>query len=448
MIDVQHWFFLALSYPIEAGLQLNASLIFWGVVVAAFFLSRTAALFVLVGALAAFLACCNRTPDPYPKFKGKLDLLFGRWFCVSSAVKSNNANNNVSLIAFDQKIVVAYRTAETHFASPLARIVVVTADDQDLEDWKEIWSYQTGANDLRETLFFELNGRLFLYFVCLVPNKREGFLPQRTNWTSTGDLKVWLPPAEVGRVTEIVWDVKVVDTEGHQVAYKTSYTGNHYAAYAVVSVLFEQSTNGSQWKSVGKDSTVYVGGVSEVSFAFTAKGDLVAIGRNEDGDASGFGSQLFFARKGDLGSWVPLKMSIPYRFDSPRMVCLDGHVLLFARYARESYAAIPGWLPLGLQQIGNLFAYSALPKGGAAYYIKEPGDDGCWCEQPVHLIQSLEGTFGDTGFFSITKNNSAGDLILANYASSSLHSHAPWVVGQFNYATEVHVCRLRILSND
>lgn len=47
----------------------------------------------------------------------------------------------------------------------------------------------------------------------------------------------------------------------------------------------------------GLEHEVYSGGVCEVSFAFTPKGDLVAIGRNEDGDHTGFGSQLFFAPK-------------------------------------------------------------------------------------------------------------------------------------------------------
>merc|ERR1740121_1255803 len=91
----------------------------------------------------------------------------------------------------------------------------------------------------------------------------------------------------------------------------------------MMSVVFECSRDGESWRPVGgKDAVVYEGGISEVSFAFTGAGDLVAIGRNEDGDATGFGTQLFFARKGDLGTWKALDVSLPYRFDSPRMVVL------------------------------------------------------------------------------------------------------------------------------
>merc|ERR1712110_597514 len=101
--------------------------------------------------------------------------------------------------------------------------------------------------------------------------------------TSTTNLQDWSEPVGFGRVSEIVWDVKVrVEDGDRQVAYKTSYVGNHYAAGAVCTVLFERSSNGVQWEPVGKDAAVYAGGISEVSFAFSPGGDLVAIGRNED----------------------------------------------------------------------------------------------------------------------------------------------------------------------
>merc|ERR1712187_841749 len=103
-----------------------------------------------------------------------------------------------------------------------------------------------------------------------------------------------------------------------------------------VLVLFEQSKDGWKWEPVPpctkESSAVYRGGICEVSFEFTKAGDLVAIGRNEDGDATGFGSQLFYAKKESLGSWTALKVSVPWRFDSPRLARMeeDGEVLLFA----------------------------------------------------------------------------------------------------------------------
>ena len=48
---------------------------------------------------------------------------------------------------------------------------------------------------------------------------------------------------------------------------------------------------------------VYTGGVSEVGFAFDGEGNLWGVTRNEDGDASGFGSHVVFAPADDLANW-------------------------------------------------------------------------------------------------------------------------------------------------
>lgn len=143
----------------------------------------------------------------------------------------------------------------------------------------------------------------------------------------------------------------VKSPDGRETAYKASYLGDHYGTDDV-HVLFEQSEDGLVWRPAGEDATVYRGGVCEVAFEFTQRGDLVAIGRNEDGDASGFGSQLFFAKRENLGSWTQLRISIPWRFDSPRMMRSDagGHIILFARYAAARYDLAPSWLPFQYQK--------------------------------------------------------------------------------------------------
>lgn len=376
----------------------------------------------------------SRKPLVLPRYKGRLDVLLGRTYRASKVTPNMPANNNVSLASFGDDMVVAYRTAETHFASPSARITLATS--RNLEDWDVVWEYTTGQDDLREVLLWEFKGRLFLYFCSLAPYKR-GFAPKGMHWTSTKDLKVWTEPVAMGRKTEITWDIKVHES----VAYKVGYTGNHYGADCKLNVVFECSNDGENWKPVGKELAVYVGGISEVSFAFTAKGDLVAIGRNEDGDHTGFGSQLFFASKGDLGSWTPLNVSLPYRFDSPRMVLMEGEVVLFARYAVDPYNFVPEWLPFPIQKIGNLIAYSAKPKSSAVYRLNIPETDkGTWPKEPIQLIRCFEDSYGDTGFFSVAKMcDKSGEWAVANYASTC-HSHAPWFYGQI-YATDIYICR-------
>lgn len=261
---------------------------------------------------------------------------------------------------------------------------------------------------------------------------------------------MWTEPVDVGEVSEIAWDVKVrEDQQGKEIAYKVSYVGNHYAGDAECTVLFEQSRDGKRWSAVGKESAVYTGGISEVSFEFTASGDLVAIGRNEDGDRTGFGSQLFFARKGDLGNWQSLRTSLPHRFDSPRLVSMDGELVLFARYAREPYALYPTWLPFKFQRFANLVTYSLLPKSAAAYRIQPPeaGGEGNWPTEPIQLIRFLERAHGDTGFFSLAKlPGSSEDWAVANY-TSTCHSGAPWIYGQ-TFNTDIYVCRCRPIHLD
>lgn len=444
MVDVQWLVLSMLSWPAELLLHSNYVFCFWVCAAAAGLLtSPLAAGFVVMGAVFALLASYGKRASPLRRYKGSLDVLLGRSYRASTLTHKMPANNNVSIAAFGDKLVIAYRKADSHFASPLARLTVATAVPQDLEDWTITWEHCTGEDDLREMLLFELNGKMFLFFARLEPFKR-GFTPRCMQWTSSDNLTTWAKPLDFGRISEIVWDVQVhAPDDGKKVVYKTSYVGNHYAADAECTVLFEQSSDGMKWQPVGKESAVYSGGISEVSFAFTPRGDLVAIGRNEDGDRTGFGSQLFFASRADLGTWVPLRVSLQHRFDSPRLRCMEGELLLFARYARESYAAVPQWLPFGFQRIGNLLLYSLLPKGAAVYRICPPDQDGKFPEQPMELIRCFEETYGDTGFFSLAKTQNSDDWVIANY-SSSCHSHAPWIYGQV-FATDIYVCRCHLL---
>jgi len=440
MVDFQNLVFSALGLTAEVLLHSNYMLCFSLVVVlAALQISALAAALVLAGAVFALLASFGKRQGPLPRYVGGLDVLLGRSYRASTRTPDMVSNNNVSIAAFGEQLVIAYRKADTHFASPLARLCVATARPDNLEQWEVTWEYATGEDDLREVLLFELCGKMILFFARLAPNK-NGFAPRRMQRTSSNDLRAWSKPVDFGRTSEIIWDVKVREQDGgDQVAYKTSYIGNHYAADAECTVLFEKSTDGMEWRPVGEDSAVYCGGVSEVSFAFTPSGDLVAIGRNEDGDRTGFGSQLFFARRDDLGSWTPLKVSVKHRFDSPRLVCMNGDLLLFARYAREPYALVPASWPFILQRMGNLVLYSLLPKGAAVYHMRFPHGDGSWPEKPLELIRCFEDSYGDTGFFSLAKAGGGDDWVVANYASSC-HSHAPWLYGQV-FATDVHVCR-------
>lgn len=409
---------------------------------------------VFVGGFFATMASYKKLERPagIPLAKNKLDVLMGRSIQVSTVDRLLHANNNVSITSFKGKYIAAYRQSEYHLPSELSRIIV--SSSVDLSTWTTEWTYSNGK-DLRETILFEMGGKLFLYFLSLVPVHKT-FKPLSVFYITSTDAKHWTEPKQVCCRGEVAWEIKVYGDK----AYKASYLGDHYGTDDVLT-LFEESSDGINWKPVGNNtsSAVYRGGICEVSFEFTKAGDLVAIGRNEDGDSTGFGSQLFYARKDNLGKWVPLKISVPWRFDSPRMTCTaSGEILLFARYAPYSYQFAPSWLPFAYQKTINLVLYSIRgPKSAAIFRIAPAEEWGSEGHGAVQLIRCFENSFGDCGFFSVTPERNflqapalapertepdADCWVVANYASTTCHSHAPWFYGQMR-PTHIYVCRCR-----
>lgn len=439
----------------DVATVLDYRLCFWSI-----FLSSTgfislfslwaAPILVLLSGLFATMASFKRPerPDDIPLASGSLEIFLGRSYLASSETPGLHANNNVSITNFQGKYILAYRQSEYHLPSEKSRIVV--ASSTDLATWTTEWVYSNGS-DLRETILIEMNGKLILYFFSLVP-MHNTFKPLHVYYTTSSDAKNWSAPREVCRRGEVPWEIKVYGDK----VYKASYLGDHYGTDEVLT-LFEESSDGISWKPVGnsESSTVYRGGICEVSFEFTLNGDLIAIGRNEDGDATGFGSQLFYAKKGSLGDWISLQSSIPYRFDSPRMTRTeDGEILLFARYAPIPYQLAPRKLPFMYQKTINLVLYSIYGMKTAAIFRIAPqhewGDDGC---RAVQLVRCFENTFGDCGFFSVARDltlatsdqKNRDQWVVANYSSTTCQSHAPWFYGQMR-PTHVYVCRCHALK--
>lgn len=429
-----------LNYKVCYWILFGFALIFFG--------WRVSLLVIISGAFA--IGASYKRPAPpscVPDASINLDVLMGRSTVVSAEDPELHANNNVTITAFGGYYVVAYRQSDVHFPSSKTRLVV--ASSPDLRNWTRRWLHSNGT-DLREMLFFEMNEQLILYYFSLVP-RGDNFLPLHVFSTSSVDLSSWTDPREVCRNGEVPWEIKVRRENGKEVAYKASYLGDHYGAGDVL-VLFERSHDGRLWEPAGESCTsvVYRGGICEVAFEFTASGDLVACGRNEDGDKTGFGTQLFYASKSDLGDWIALSVSIPYRFDSPRMCrSATGEILLFARWAPDTYHFAPAWLPFRAQTAVNLINYSLRSKGAAVYRIlprEQWHDDG---SNGIQFLRLLEAAFSDTGFFSMVRELGSevtdDRWVLANYASTEFHSHAPWFIGQMQ-RTQITVCRFRILA--
>ena len=68
---------------------------------------------------------------------------------------------------------------------------------------------------------------------------------------------------------------------------------------------FNKSSDGINWEPVNPENEVpYRGGISEIGWAFDLEGNIWGVGRNEDGDDSGWGSRIFSAPAGDLSDWT------------------------------------------------------------------------------------------------------------------------------------------------
>jgi hypothetical protein len=207
----------------------------------------------------------------------------------------------------------------------------------------------------------------------------------------------------------------------------TSYKGNHYDLFGKsgIELYFKVSEDGYDFKPVDPGHpVVYSGGVSEAGFEFDASGDLWAVTRVEDGDASGWGSHLAKAKADAPGDWSFPKKTDPERYDSPRMFRHEDDIYLIAR--RDIGGPFDkGWrlLPFDLQRGLYLTAYSGRPKRTTLYRLdRENGK-----VVPVLDLPSA----GDTAFPSIVQTG-PHTFLVANYTSPVDKKDWSWIHGQLS----------------
>lgn len=314
------------------------------------------------------------------------------------------SNNNVDLVHHGGRLFMAWRTSETHFASANTRTHVVSSDDLGAT-WRHETSFFQGA-DQREPLLLSMKGRLWLlWFEAGVD--RFSFEPKR-QWRSERRADgTWSEPETWGLEQEISWSVEVRGG----VAWRTSYTGSHYVLGqpSDLQLRFTRSFDGLAWEPVSGDGIVYRGGVSEAAFEFAPDGRLWAVTRNEDGDATGFGSHVCTAPPDALGAWDCGTKSDPERYDSPKLFRHGKALYLLAR--RD----VGGPFDLGRdelsfadQQLQYLAAYSGRPKRTALYRLDPEARRVLW-------LFDLPSA-GDTAFPSVIRLG-AHRFLVANYTS-------------------------------
>ncbi|MCA9628270.1 MAG: exo-alpha-sialidase [Myxococcales bacterium] len=357
-----------------------------------------------------------------------------RWVIPGAGLPADTAavsNANVEIHFFGGKLYMAWRAAPFHFASSETKMQVVSSTDGG-----ETWDLETTialGRDVREPRLFDADGELHLVFFEAGTNALA-FEPNRMLQVVRDESGRWSDVQVVVDAPEVPWDIKRrIPAKGEpSQLWMTSYMGEHYGGEgSVVQVFFKHSSDGYAWSPVAGDGVVYSGGVSEVAFEFTDAGDLWAVTRNEDGDATGCGSQVCVAKAGDLGNWDCPDVSDPERYDSPEMFRHGNRLYLIAR--RD----IGGPFGAGPDAC-SLVAYSQRAKTTALYEVDTDA------RRVVH-IQDLPGA-GDTAFASVRRVDDHHFLV-ANYTAPLDEPDQSWVQGQTSdRGTQVYFVDIRFVA--
>jgi hypothetical protein len=345
-----------------------------------------------------------------------------RWVVPSAALPAQaqamTANNNVDIVLFDGRLLMAWRTAQTHFASSNVKMHVVSSPDMG-----ESWDHeQTIAinTDVREPRFLVAKGRLLLYWFE-AGSTALAFDPRRMWRCERLGRGRWSAAQSVGLPREVPWTIK---WRGDR-AYISSYAGNHYDLQGPgkVDVRFQVSADGLSWGPLEPGrTTVYHGGVSEAAFELDHQGGLWAVTRNEDGDDTGFGSHLCSAPAGNLARWSCPRQSDPERYDSPWMFRHGVEIYLVARrdVGGPFDQGLTG-LTFAERKARYLSAYSLRAKRTALYRV----------DRAAHRIVHLRDlpSAGDTAFPSVRRTGTHS-FILANYSSPLDDPDIGWLKAQ------------------
>ncbi len=360
-----------------------------------------------------FWLACTHTPSDDPadytvdtSIDYKIKVSEIQWLVPSDSlppeVTPQASNNNVDIHYFEGKLYVAWRSAPTHFAGEETSMWIISSKDDGLTwDFEHQIAIET---DIREPRFLSMNGELqFSYFEA--GSNPAAFEPKRL-WRIWKQDDSWTAPEPFLSEEVVLWDIKVRSNK----AYMTTYDGAHYSEGDVF-VRFWESDNGRDWLHVNGVETVYQGGVSEVAFEFDESGNLWAVGRNEDGDSTGAGSQLCYAPASNLTEWNCLEESDPERYDSPELFRHGDDLYLLARRDIEG--------PYGPE--GNLLSYSFRAKAFSLYKINT-------AMKQIEWLQDLPGV-GDTSFPSVYRLD-ANTFRFANYTSPLSNPDISWIEAQ------------------
>jgi len=333
---------------------------------------------------------------------------------LPDGMKLQKSNNNVSICVYQGRLYMAFRTAPHHFASRKAALCVISSSD--LISWRNEMVIREGR-DVREPHLIVLRDTLHLYYFvggtrpwAFEPTLVRHYIRADTAWRSRGFC--------LSR-GEVPWDMK--RRMGR--VFLTSYRGTHYRLWGPgqVQVCFRTSVDGYEFSSAGDSLVVYTGGASECAFEFDSDSTLWVITRLDDGDTTGFGSQVGWAYRSSWHRWH-FGPPEPHCYMSPKLFRHRKQIYLIAR--RQLSVRPFGWAnrkwPLWIQRLLNWTHGSLSPMTTSLYRLNKS-------KKQVEWILDLPGS-GDTAFPSIQRLGE-DTFLIANYSSPPKRSYS-WFRGQ------------------
>jgi hypothetical protein len=338
---------------------------------------------------------------------------------LPDSLEVQTSNNNVALARYQDRIYVGFRTGKTHFASASTKMYIISTSDG--LNWQEELDLSLDA-DVREPHFLVTEDTLRFYYFKAGTNM-AAFEPEKINMIYRIGPQVWSEAVEIMDKGEVHWSMKARNGK----YYATSYLGSHYQVFgkSQVELKFRESKDGVAWHEIGDSSAVYEGGVSEVDFEFSREGDLWAVGRLEDGDFSGFGSQIFFASKDSLDQWHHLSQANREAYMSPKIFRHGDDIYLVARrqLGKKPFGFASKILGMPIRRMANWVNYSLSPKTTAIFRLNT-------LKKSIEHVRDLPGA-GDTALPSILRLGK-DRFLLANYSSNPKHHNRTWLKGQLN----------------
>lgn len=347
---------------------------------------------------------------------------------VVAGLGIGRSNNNVDLhhhVGSDgvRRLVLAWRTAPTHFASRDARLHVVSSTD-DGRTWRHEHTVSMGR-DVREPRLFTWQGTLRLAWFS-AGTRATRFDPDRI-WISEERDRCWSAPVAVSPPDCVVWRIRPLQGRLAMTLYRgagTLFTNDPRP----LTVELWGSDDGWRWEPWNPDRPVVHHGGSEAEFLELPDGELLAVVRKE-GPTGGFGSDLCTAPADDPTCWHatadPRKFDSPYLFlagpdRNPYLVCRR-QVAFGGRFA-----VAPTWLPATVRLRADQLLYWLTPKRTAIYRIDPRQGTATWCGD----LPSA----GDTAFAAGVELDERRHLVV-NYTSPPHHRRWPWLVGQLRPTT-------------